>query len=56
MVFEVDPLTCRQCGAELRVIAVITAPALVDRLLRHVREKGAEEVGDSFDARAPPAA
>ena len=56
MVFEVDPLTCRRCGAELRVIAVITTPALVDRLLRHVREKGAEEVGDSFDARAPPAA
>jgi hypothetical protein len=56
MVFEVDPLTCQRCGAGLRVIAVITTPALVDRLLRHVREKGAEEVGDSFDARAPPAA
>ena len=56
MVFEVDPLTCRRCGAELRVIAVITTPALIDRLLRHVREKGAESAGDSFDARAPPAA
>ena len=66
MVFEVDPLTCARCGAAMRVIAVITAPALIDRLLNHGRGK-AEEHGDKlsevcaqgedpFDARAPPAA
>jgi len=52
LVFEVDPLTCTQCGAQMRVIAVITQPALIDQLLRHV-EKAAEA---PFGARAPPAA
>ena len=54
--FEVDPLTCRRCGAEMRVISVITEGALIDQLLEHVRGRG-EELGDEpFDARAPPAA
>ena len=50
----------------MQVISVITAPALIDRLLNHVRGK-AEEHGDilredcaqgwdPFDASAPPAA
>jgi len=52
-VFEVDPLTCARCGAEMKVIAVITAPAIVDRMLSHL-EKNAD--ADDFDARAPPAA
>jgi hypothetical protein len=56
MVFEVDPLTCRRCGAAMKVIAVITAPALIDRLLKHVRGKAEEHGEDPFDARAPPAA
>jgi len=51
LVFEVDPLTCR-CGAEMKVISVITAPGLVEKLLRHVRDRAADE---TFDARAPPA-
>ena len=56
VVFEVDPLTGVRCGAAMRVIAVITAPALIDRLLNHVRGKAAEHGEDPFDARAPPAA
>ena len=59
MVFEVDPLTCPQCGAEMKVISVITAPALIDKLLRHVRQPKAGASageGDSYDPRAPPAA
>ncbi len=59
MVFEVDPLTCRRCGAEMKVIAVITGPALIDKLLRHVRKRKARESAgedDSYDPRAPPAA
>jgi len=31
----------------MRVISVITAPALIDRLLKHVRGKAAEH-GDNF--------
>lgn len=41
------------CGVEMKWIAVITAPAIVDRMLRHL-ETHAE--ADDFDARAPPAA
>jgi len=55
-VLEVDPLCCARCGAEMKVIAVITAPALIDRLLNHVRGKAKEHGGDPFDACAPPAA
>jgi len=40
----------------MKVIAVITAPALIDRLLNHVRGKAKEHGGDPFDACAPPAA
>ena len=55
-IFEVDPLTCARCGAQMRVISVITEGTVIDQLLRHVRKK-AEELGDDpFDARAPPAA
>ena len=53
-VFEVDPLLCR-CGAEMKVISVITAPGLVDRLLRHVRGKNGADA-DPHGARDPPAA
>ncbi len=37
MVFEVAPLTSGRCGAEMKVISVITTPALIDRLLNHAR-------------------
>jgi hypothetical protein len=59
MVFEVDPLTCRKCGAQMKVISVITDHALIDKLLRHVRKrKAGESAGedDTYDPRAPPAA
>ena len=55
LVFEIDPLTCRRGGAERKVIAVITAPGLVDRLLRHVRGKNAAAT-DPRGGRDPPAA
>jgi len=32
-VFEVDPLVCSPCGAEMKILAVITEPAVVDRIL-----------------------
>ena len=55
-VFEVDPLICIRCGAEMKVISVITEGALIDQLLKHVRGR-AEDLGDdAFDPRAPPAA
>lgn len=45
--YEVDPLTCPRCGGEMRVIALIQEPAVIDKILRHLREKGR-------DARAGP--
>ena len=38
---------------QMRVIAVITVPKVIDRILRHLRETGGDDI---FAARAPPAA
>jgi len=46
-ILELDPLSCPRCGAEMRIVAVITDPAGVDRILDHL----ARTAGD---ARAPP--
>ncbi len=32
-VYEVDPLTCPECGAQMRVIALIEDPAVIERVL-----------------------
>jgi len=42
-----------RCGSQMRVVSVITEPAVVDRILRHLRERGK---ADPFEGRAPPAA
>jgi hypothetical protein len=41
------------CGAEMRIIFVITEPEVVDTILRHIARAGSR---DPFDERAPPAA
>ena len=38
-VYEVDPLVCPRCGSEMRVIGFITQPALIDRILDHLRSR-----------------
>jgi hypothetical protein len=35
-VFEVDPLLCPKCGSEMKIIAVLTDPKVVDRIIRHL--------------------
>src|SRR4030042_5525298 len=35
-VYEIDPLVCPRCGSEMRLIAVITDPAEVRKILRHL--------------------
>jgi hypothetical protein len=32
-VYEVDPLLCQKCGAQMRVIALIEDPAVIERIL-----------------------
>jgi len=34
--FGVDPKTCEKCGAEMVVMAMITAPQILDRILTHL--------------------
>jgi hypothetical protein len=43
-VYEVDPLICPRCGSQMKLIAVITDPSEVRRILRHLLKIG----------RAPP--
>ena len=47
LVYEVDPLSCPKCGGQVQVIALIQEPAVIDKILRLLREKGR-------DARAGP--
>ena len=45
-VWEVDPLVCVRCGAEMTIIALINDPAVIRRILTHLRlwreRKGSE--------------
>ena len=43
-IFEVPPTTCPRCGAEMKVISVITDTVVIDGILRHIDNRG----------RAPP--
>ena len=52
-VFEVDPLLCPRCHGEMKVIAWITDPIVIGRILAHRRKAGLES---PFDARGPPSA
>ena len=39
-ILEVDPLLCSRCRAEMKIVSVITDPAVVDRILAGMRERG----------------
>ena len=52
-IYEVDPLTCPRCGHELKIVAAITDPRVIDRILEHRRRVG---LRSPFGPRAPPAA
>jgi len=36
-VYEVDPLTCSQCGGTMKIIAFITDFSVVDRIINHLK-------------------
>ena len=50
-IFEIDPRQCPKCQAEMKVVSVITDPAVIDRILAHIRETGGR---DPFGERGPP--
>lgn len=47
-IYEVDPLVCPSCGGEMKVIAFIIDPAVVDKILRYLRRT------DNGRGRDPP--
>ena len=53
-VFAIEIERCRGCGGRLEVIASIEDPALIERILAHVRQRGEEELA-AFDGAAQPA-
>ena len=44
-VYEVDPLICPRCSAEMLVLAVITEPEEVRKILRHLVKIGRSPPG-----------
>jgi len=36
-IYEVDPLACPKCGGRMKLIAFITAYAVVDRIMEHLK-------------------
>ncbi len=52
-VFAIDIETCQQCGGQLRVIASIEAPAVIERILEYLGGD-AESVDPAHPSRAPP--
>ena len=43
-IYEVDPLVCPRCGGQMRIIAFITEPRVIGKILRHLAEKGVTRV------------
>jgi len=39
-VYEVDPMVCARCGSSMRVLAIITDPEEVKKILRHLAKTG----------------
>jgi hypothetical protein len=35
-VYEVEPMICPRCGGKMKVVAFLTEPAVVDRIIRHL--------------------
>jgi len=56
-VYEVDPMVCPKCGAEMKVIAVIEDPDELKRILRHLIKIGRSPPGfdpDRLKSRGVP--
>jgi hypothetical protein len=53
-VFAIEIERCRGCGGPLEVIASIEDPALIERILAHVRQRSEEDLPLRWGAPAPP--
>ncbi len=55
-VFQIDIETCSACGGAVKVIARIQDPAVIDKILTHLQQKGIPGPKDLLpQCRAPPA-
>jgi hypothetical protein len=36
-VYEIDPLRCTRCGGAMKVVSFLTEPAVVDRIINHLK-------------------
>ncbi len=39
-VYEVDPMVCDRCGSPMRILAIITDPQEVKKILHHLARAG----------------
>ena len=46
-IYDVDPLTCTRCGAPMKILAFITEPTVIRKILAHLNQKLSRQ-------RAPP--
>lgn len=54
-VFNIDIETCKTCGGQVKIIACIEDPAVVDKILTHLDTKDASRAGARLRlSRAPP--
>jgi hypothetical protein len=53
-VFAVDIEACLRCGGQLKVIASIEDPPVIERILAHLVGHTAEPVDPAHPSRAPP--
>ena len=53
-VFAIEIERCRRCGGKLKVIASLSDPALIERILAHVPRSAEEGEPRPCAARAPP--
>lgn len=42
LVFQVDVEVCPRCGGEARILAFVTEPAIVRRILAHLEQRGVD--------------
>ena len=51
-IYETDPLTCTECGEPMRIIAFITDPLEVAKILEHIGEQTARAAPDANRSRS----
>src|SRR5450759_5409926 len=53
-ILEVDPLACPRCGGTMRIVACITARAVIDQILTHLRIRATRCRGAAWGWRRGP--